>query len=86
MIKKMTGKQAIDYARARSARAQKHYESVQAAMAKGEYTGCYIYAIGRETFYYGFDGVDLHCGKHPQNRSALILERGEADVIEEARA
>lgn len=81
----MTIKQAIEYAAGKSAKARKHFERVRAAMANGRYTGCYIFAIGKETFYYGFDGVDLHRGRHSQSRAAHILERGEADIIAEAR-
>lgn len=77
----MKAREAIELARAKSAVAQKHFDRVQDAMANGQYTGCYIFAIGSETFYYGFDGIKLHCGKHTQKRSAYLIEHGMAEVI-----
>lgn len=77
----MKAKEAIELARARSARAQEFYERVQGAIADSGVTGCYIFAIGAETFYYGFDGIDLHCGKHTKKRAAYLIGHGLAEVI-----
>lgn len=38
---------------------------------------CYQFAIGNEAFYFGFDGVDLHKGKHTAKRSAELIRRGD---------
>lgn len=52
-------------------------EVVKRAIRNGEQSPCYQFAIGDEVFYFGFDGVDLHKGKHTARRSAQLINRGE---------
>ena len=42
---------------------------------------CLIFAIGDETFYYGFDGVDFRKGKHNAKRSRYLIETDQCLVI-----
>lgn len=39
-----------------------------------------VYPTG-ETFYYGFDGVDILKGKHSPRRSAQLINRSEVLII-----
>jgi hypothetical protein len=36
-------------------------------------TACLLFCIDEEVFYYGFDGVRLHKGKHTPARSAYMI-------------
>lgn len=56
-------------------------ERVIDAMTHGGRTPCYQFSIGKEAFYFGFDGVDLHKGKHSPNVSARLINNGETWVI-----
>ena len=56
-------------------------EVVINAMRAGEQSPCYQFSIGNEAFYFGFDGVDLHNGKHSQRRAAALIARGETWVV-----
>jgi len=77
----MTFRRAVEYAQFKSERFKKHYEQTWDAILHGGQTPCYIFAIDGETFYYGYDGVDLHCGKHSKKRAAYLIEHGEADIL-----
>ena len=46
------------------------------AIRGGKAEGCLLFAIGpepTESFYYGFDGVDLNTGKHRADVSRVLL-------------
>lgn len=59
-----------------------HYaKNVLDCIPLGLQSNCMIYAIGHETFYFGFDGVDLQSGKHSAVRSKELLARNAALVI-----
>lgn len=60
---------------------RRHYDRVMTARLHKEPTACIIFAINDETYYFGFDGVDIHLGKHSKKRSQAILRRGDAFVI-----
>ncbi len=48
----------------------------------GEPTNCIQFSTAPgEVFYYGFDGVDVHKGKHTAKRAAYLLKRGGVLVI-----
>lgn len=47
------------------------------AMRSRQSSPCYQFSIGDEAFFFGFDGVDLHKGKHTPARAATLIERGE---------
>lgn len=44
-------------------------------------TPCYLFAIDGIVYYFGFDGVDLHKGKHNAKRSEQLINRGEVWII-----
>lgn len=56
-------------------------ERVMNAMTYGGRTPCYLFAIDGEVYYFGFDGVDLHKGKHSAARSAQLINSGEVWII-----
>lgn len=58
-----------------------HAVCVSAAIDQGEASSCMFYAIGDETFYYGFDGVDMQSGKHSASTSRKLLDQGRALII-----
>ena len=78
----MTFKQAYAYAMEHSAIFRKHDSVVKQAQANGTPSACLIFTVApNETFYYGFDGVDLQTGKHTRRRAETILNRKEALII-----
>lgn len=78
----MTFKQAYGYAMAHSESFRKHDARVKAAQASGSASACMIFSVEPgEVFYYGFDGVDMHKGKHTARRAATLLDRGEVLII-----
>ena len=56
-------------------------EVVINAMRAGEQSPCYQFSIGSEAFFFGFDGVDLHKGKHSPKRAATLIARDETWVV-----
>lgn len=78
----MTFKRAYEIAIAKSARFRAHDAKVKAAQENGGETGCLIFSVEPgETFFYGFDGVDLHAGKHTRKRAATLFDRDEVLII-----
>lgn len=79
----MTYSKAYEYAMKNSEVFRKFDKRVDRAIDNGADSGCLIFTIGEtgETFYYGFDGVDLHQGKHTARRAEVLLRRKEALVI-----
>lgn len=78
----MTFKKAYAIAMNKSASFRAHDAAVKAAQESGEDTGCLIFTVEPgETFYYGFDGIDLHAGKHTRRRAATLIERDEVLII-----
>ena len=81
-MKKMTYTKAYQWAMDRSVEFRDHDMRVKSAMKNGGSTACLFFTCGTgESFYYGFDGVDLHCGKHTARRSSVLLQRGNVLVI-----
>jgi hypothetical protein len=80
----MTFKQAYAIAMKKSEEFRRHDARVKEAKAAGGdeiRTSCMIFAIGDETFYYGYD-CGMMRGKHNPNRAAVLINRGEALIIE----
>ena len=79
----MTYCKAYEYAMKNSESFRKFDMIVNRAIENGTNSGCLIFTVGQtgETFYYGFDGVDLHQGKHTARKAEVILERKGAFVI-----
>lgn len=78
----MTFKKAYEYAMANSEQFRKHDARVKAAQANGSQSACMIFSVEPgEAFYYGFDGVDLHKGKHSRRRAATLFNREEVLII-----
>ena len=77
----MTFNQAYKMAMERSEHFRRHDAKVKEAMANGGDTACLIFSIEGETFYYGFDGVDLHKGKHTRRRACQLMDRHESLII-----
>ena len=63
----------------------KHVERVNQAKSTGEDTPVILFSIGDESFYYGFDGVDLHKGKHSASRSKYLIGKGYTLVVKSER-
>lgn len=50
--------------------------------AHGEDVGVLTFSVSPgESFYYGFDGVDLHKGKHTKKRTSILTERDDVLII-----
>jgi hypothetical protein len=78
----MTFKKAYQIAMEKSASFRAHDARVREAQENGTSTPCMIFTVAvGETFYYGFDGVDLHAGKHTRARAARLLDNDEALII-----
>ena len=73
--------EAFEIAMAESADFRGHVDQVREAQESNGRTGCLIFSIGDESFYYGFDGLDIVKGKHSAKRSAYLINRGETLVI-----
>lgn len=72
----MTFNEAYVIATQNSADFRQAVRHMQNAIRRGEKAGCLIFAFGpvpTETFYYGFDGVDLNTGKHRADVSRVLL-------------
>ncbi len=89
----MTFKQAYKIAMEKSAKFREFDARVKAAQKafnppddgsaySGEDVGVLIFTVSAgESFYYGFDGVDLHAGKHTKRRAAILTAREEVLLI-----
>lgn len=78
----MTFKQAYEIAMEKSAKFRAHDARVKEAQANGGETGCLVFSVSAgESFFYGFDGVDLHAGKHTRRRAATLGARDEVLLI-----
>lgn len=77
----MTFKQAHKMAMERSASFRKQDALVRKAMETGGQTACLTFTIEGETFYYGFDGVDLQAGKYSKHRAEVLMDRDESLII-----
>lgn len=78
----MTFRQALEYAVARSEIMADAVAKVQAADGTGKATNCYIFSIGDEAFFYGYDGTEIYRGKHRPVRAQYLINKGETLVIE----
>lgn len=77
----MTFNQAYKYAMRRSERFRRHDEHAKASKAAREQSACMIFVVDGEAFYYGFDGVDMHKGKHTRRRGKELIDKGEVLII-----
>ena len=78
----MTFNKAYKYAMEHSESFRNHDARVKEAQSKGEQSACMTFSVEPgEAFYYGFDGVDLHKGKHTSRRAATLFEREELLII-----
>ena len=77
----MTFREAHNEAIKRSASFRRHDAQVKEAMANGTASACMIFTLEGETFYYGFDGVDLIKGKHTKKRSEHLIRNEETLII-----
>ena len=72
----MTFKRALELAEKNDPLIANHAQIVRRAQKDGTPTGCAIFSIGDEVFYYGFDGVDLHAGKHAKRQARMMISDG----------
>ena len=72
----MTFKRALELAEKNDPIVAKWAQQVRYAQKEGLSTSCIIFSIGDEVFYYGFDGVDLHAGKHNARQSRMMIADG----------
>ena len=78
----MTFNQAYVYAMANSAEFRKHDVNVKKAEKEGTTSSCLIFSVEPgETFYYGFDGVDMQKGRHTRKRAATLLDQEDMVLI-----
>ena len=78
----MSFKEAYEYAMERSESFRKHDEAVKMAEAKGEQSPCLSFTVEPgESFYYGFDGVEMHKGKHTRRRTSRLIETDSVLII-----
>lgn len=78
----MTFKKAYDYAMSNSARFRAHDANVKAAIESGKPSACLVFGVEPgETFYYGFDGVDVQKGRHTAKRAKVLTDRDEVLLI-----
>lgn len=74
--------QAYEIAMQKSAEFRRHDARVKEAMKNGTDSGCLVFSVGAgESFYYGFDGVDLHSGRHTRKRAVALMNREEVLLI-----
>ena len=59
-----------------------HAIQVANAIEQSKASSCMYYAIGGETFYYGFDGVDMQSGKHSASTARKLLAEERALIIQ----
>ena len=60
---------------------QKFDKHVKDCVEKGMQSACRVFSVYGNCFYYGFDGITLHKGKHTQKRSEYLIKKGEAQII-----
>lgn len=78
----MTFKQAYEYAMEHSEKFRRHDAAVKEATKNNEQSACMVFSVEPgETFYYGFDGVDIQKGKHTSRRAATLFNRNEVLII-----
>lgn len=78
----MTFNEAYKVAMEKSDTFRNFDERVKKAMTERTDSGCLIFAVEPgQTFFYGFDGVDVHKGKHTSKRSEHLIERSQALII-----
>ena len=78
----MTFNKAYKIAMDKSESFRRNDANVKKAIESGERSACLLFSVEPgETFYYGFDGFDLHKGKHSKKRSAILLDREDAVLI-----
>ena len=74
--------QAYEIAMQKSAEFRKHDARVKEAVKNGTGSACLAFSVSAgESFYYGFDGVDLHSGRYPRKRAAELMNRGSVLLI-----
>ena len=56
-------------------------ERVKECIMLGQASPCFLFTIGTETFYFGFDGVQVVKGKHTQKRSEQLIMNGETWIV-----
>ena len=78
----MTFTQAYKYAMNHSEKFRQHDAVVKSKKAHDAPTPCLIFSVEPgETFYYGFDGVDIQKGKHTARRAQTLFAREEVLII-----
>lgn len=78
----MTFNQAYKYAMNHSEVFRRHDARVKEAQENRTQSACLIFSVEPgETFYYGFDGVDIQKGKHTRRRAAILENRDEVLII-----
>ena len=78
----MTFCEAYRYAMEHSKRFRDHDAEVKKARNEGKMSPCLIFSVEPgETFYYGFDGVDVCKGKHTRRRASTLLNRKDEVLI-----
>jgi len=78
----MTFSQAYKIAMENSRIFREHDFRVKEAEKNGEPSACLIFSVEPDqTFFYGFDGVDMQKGKHTKKRAAELLGQDMAYLI-----
>ena len=78
----MTFREAYKYAMEHSKRFRDHDAKVKKAQNDGKASPCLIFSVEPgEAFYYGFDGVDMHKGRHTKRRASTLLNRKDEVLI-----
>lgn len=78
----MTFREAYKYAMEHSKKFVEHDAKVKKAQSEGEQSPCLIFSVEPgETFYYGFDGVEVCKGRHTRRRAATLLNRNDEVLI-----
>lgn len=81
-VNAMTFKQAYEYAMQASETFRKHDARVKEAAERKEQSPCLVFSVSAgETFYYGFDGVEVQRGKHSGRRASKLQESGHVLII-----
>lgn len=75
----MTFNEALEIAVKNNDFIKHHVRNVRAHYdMDGDPTPCVIFAIGREAFSIGYDGIDIQEVKHTEERSRFLIENGYA--------
>ena len=77
----MTFKQAFEIAYKENLEFRAFVQNIRNSFEKDAV--CLIFAIGDETFYFGFDGLREVHGKHNPNRSAWLLNHDKCLIIKQ---